>query len=92
MGVPVIAKLGDTPPSRVCGAVLTSVGMAEWVARDDDSYLEIAARNAGQRNKLAELRKQLPAIAANSPAGNTVAYTRAVEAAYRRIWRDYCET
>jgi predicted O-linked N-acetylglucosamine transferase (SPINDLY family) len=92
MGVPVVAKLGGTPPSRVCGAVLTSVGLSEWVAQDDDGYVEIALKNARQPGKLAELRKQLPSIVANSPAGNAAAYTRAVEAAYRKMWRDYCRS
>ena len=90
MGVPVIAKLGETMASRVCGATLTSVGMSDWVARDEAGYVDIARRNANRLNELAALRRQLPALVANSPSGNVVAYTRAVEAAYRKIWQDYC--
>ena len=89
-GVPVIAKLGTTFPSRVCGAILTSVGLSEWVAPDESGYIEIAIRNAKRLKELAELRKQLPALVADSAAGNVAAYTRAVEAAYRKIWREYC--
>src|SRR5262249_49110384 len=36
MGVPVVAKLGHTAPSRLSGAILTSVGMRDWVAANAD--------------------------------------------------------
>lgn len=92
MGVPVVAKLGDTLPGRVCAAVLTSVGLSEWVAEDDAGYVAIAAKNARRLGEIAELRKKLPAMVASSSSGNTAAYRRAVEAAYRDMWRKYCRT
>ncbi len=92
MGVPVVAKLGTTLSSRVCGAVLTSVGLSEWVAEDDEGYLAIALKNARRLNEIAALRNRLPAIVAGSPAGNTAAYRGAVEAAYRDMWRKYCRS
>jgi predicted O-linked N-acetylglucosamine transferase (SPINDLY family) len=36
MGVPVIAKLGNTAPSRLSAAILTSIGMDDWVASTAD--------------------------------------------------------
>ena len=90
MGVPVVAKLGNTLPSRLAGAILAAVGMSEWVADDEDGYVKIAVTWARQVERLAELRNWLPAAIANSPAGDVVAYTRAVESAYRSMWRDYC--
>ena len=32
----------------------------------------------------------MPAMVANSEAGNCERYTRLVEEGYRRFWRDYC--
>src|SRR6185437_12736384 len=37
MGVPVVAKLGRGASSRAAGAILTAVGLDDWVADDDDS-------------------------------------------------------
>jgi predicted O-linked N-acetylglucosamine transferase (SPINDLY family) len=90
MGVPVVAKLGNFTNSRVTASILTAVGLTDFVASDDDNYLEIATRFASQPEVLSGLRAGLPARIANSEAGDAVRYTRAVEAHYRRFWRDYC--
>ena len=90
MGVPVVTKLGIGPAARAGGAIVTSVGLKDWVADDDDGYLAIALRNAAQPEELAALRARLPAQVASSAAGNCEVYTRHVEAGYRKFWRDYC--
>jgi predicted O-linked N-acetylglucosamine transferase (SPINDLY family) len=90
MGVPVVTKLGVGPAARAGGAIVTAVGLADWVADDDDGYLAIALRHAAQPAELAALRARLPGQVANSAAGNCEVYTRHVEAGYRTFWRDYC--
>jgi len=92
MGVPVVAKLGSTPSSRIAAAILTALGLDDWVADDDDGYLAIARKYASQPLHLEKLRADLPARIANSPAGNVAIYTQSVEAAYRQFWGDYCAT
>ncbi len=89
-GVPVVAKLGNGASSRAGGSIVAAVGLNDWVAEDDDGYAAIACRYAAQPAHLAKLRADLPARIAASPAGNVEIYTREVEAAYRRFWRDYC--
>jgi len=90
MGVPVVAKLGKLTNSRVAGSILTAIGLTDFVASGEDDYFEIATRFASQPEVLSALRASLPARIANSDAGDAVRYTRAVEAHYRRFWRDYC--
>ena len=90
MGVPVIAKLGATVPSRISGAILTSIGMSDWVAEGTDSYVSIAVKNAGQVEHLAKLRRELTGGTRISSVLDGAAYTRAVEEAYRRMWHTYC--
>jgi len=92
MGVPVVTKLGVGPAARAGGAIVTAVGLSDWVADDDDGYLAIALRHAAQPAELAALRARLPAQVANSAAGNCEIYTRHLEAGYRKFWRDYCAT
>ncbi|WP_194408307.1 tetratricopeptide repeat protein [Bradyrhizobium sp. CCBAU 53351] len=89
-GVPVIAKLGIGASSRAGASIVTAVGLGDWVAEDDEGYVEIARRFASQPEHLAKLRAELPARIAASPAGNVEIYTRKVEEGYRQFWRDYC--
>lgn len=90
MGVPVITKLGKTASGRIGGAIVRAVGLGDWVANDDDGYVAIARKFASNPDALAAIRAGLPAMVANSEAGNCERYTRLVEEGYRRFWRDYC--
>jgi predicted O-linked N-acetylglucosamine transferase (SPINDLY family) len=92
MGVPVVAKLGNTAPSRLSGAILTSIGMDDWVASTADDYVARAVRVAAQPDRLATLRRELPARIAACPSGNGALYARAVERGYRTMWEGYCRT
>ena len=55
-GVPVIAKLGASCSSRAGGAIVKAVGLADWVAEDDDGYVAIAKKYASRPDELAALR------------------------------------
>jgi predicted O-linked N-acetylglucosamine transferase (SPINDLY family) len=86
MGVPVVAKLGNGMANRVAGAILSAIGMSDWVAADDDQYMELALRQTPER--LRTIRHELHDLIQRScgPA----AYTRAVEEAYRTMWEKVC--
>jgi predicted O-linked N-acetylglucosamine transferase (SPINDLY family) len=92
MGVPVVAKLGNVPVSRLSGAILCSVGLADWVAGGADEYVSIAVAKASMPDDLKTLRHALAARIAQSASGNGILYTRAVERAYRTMWEDYCRS
>jgi predicted O-linked N-acetylglucosamine transferase (SPINDLY family) len=92
VGVPVVAKLGNSIGSRVAGAIVSAVGLSDWVANSDDEYFAIATKFSVMPEHLQALRQELPARIAESEAGNGVKYTRAVEAAYRTMWQDYCRS
>jgi len=87
MGVPVVAKLGGSIPSRLSGAILAGVGLREWAVEDDEAYLALAVRQAASLNSLASLRGGMRDRITASPAGNPDLYARAVEDAYRAFWR-----
>ena len=90
MGVPVVTRLGNTLPGRNGGAILSALGFRDWVAESDDAYLDIAKRLSGDLAALKRLRTTLrPALAA-SVVCDPVRYCRAVEDAYREMWRRYC--
>lgn len=87
MGVPVVALLGAAPPSRVSAAIMTCLGLSDWVADSPEKYVAIAAAMARDPAALARLRCGMRARFVASPAGDISRYTRAVERAYREMWR-----
>jgi predicted O-linked N-acetylglucosamine transferase (SPINDLY family) len=81
-----VTRLGNGIAKRVSGAILSASGMSDWVAADDDQYVEIALRSSPDR--LGAIRHALPDLIAHrcGPA----AYARAVEEAYRTMWNKHC--
>ena len=90
MGVPVVTLAGNRHAGRVGASLLQSVGLDELVAHDPDEYVEIAARLASDPAALANLRSGLRARMAASPLCDAPAFARKLEAAYRRLWSDWC--
>ena len=91
MGVPVVAKLGNSLPSRMSGSILASIGLGDWAGRDSDDYVDIALRFAAMPEYLRQLRHELPDRIAASPAGDQRLFAKTVEQAYRTMWQTYCE-
>ena len=89
-GVPVVTRLGRSSASRAGAAIVTAIGLDDWVAEDDDGYVAVARRHAADPAGLAALRAELPQRIALSAAGNGELYTRKVEEGYRTFWRRYC--
>lgn len=90
MGVPVVTLLGNTPPGRLTASVLMQIGMADWIARNEEDYADLAAKAAADVERLAGLRQTMRARLAASWFGDPRRYTRAVESVYRTLWRRWC--
>lgn len=90
MGVPVVAKLGNSLPSRAAGSILTALGLPAWVTDSDEGYIDIAVGHAADIRELDRLRRDLPRRIDAAAAGNPVSYARAVDEAYRTMWKRYC--
>jgi protein O-GlcNAc transferase len=67
MGVPVVTRVGDRHASRVGASLLTAVGHPEWIARDWEEYVGIAAALARDPDRLAATRAGLRDELRNSP-------------------------
>ena len=89
MGSPVLALLGNKPAGRISAAILAALGLEAWVAESPDGYLERAVAMAGDLPALARFRTASRARILASPAGNPERYTRAVETAYRTMWKQW---
>ena len=91
MGVPVITLQGDRHCGRVGASLLAAVGLDNLIARDVGEYVDIAVRLAGDRSQLEQLRGSLRATMAGSPLCDGPSFAREVEAAYRAMWRTWCQ-
>lgn len=53
MGIPVVALHGDRHCARMSASLLTQIGATEWIARNDEEFVAIAARLAEQGRRTA---------------------------------------
>jgi predicted O-linked N-acetylglucosamine transferase (SPINDLY family) len=89
-GVPVVTLAGATYASRFGSSAHVSLGLQELIAQSPPQYVEIAARLAGDAEKLKHLRLTLRDRMAASPLLDFAGFTRNLEAAYRQMWTDWC--
>jgi predicted O-linked N-acetylglucosamine transferase (SPINDLY family) len=91
MGVPVVSLAGRTAVSRAGSTLLSNVGLEHLVARTEEQYVEVAAALIRDANGLAALRTDLRRRLESSPVMDAKRFARDVEAAFRNVWRAWCE-
>ena len=84
MGVPVVTLRGDRHASRVGASLLTAVGHVEWITRDWDDYVRIAA--ALTTTARPGLRDAMRRSALLDHAGQAARFG----AALRECWTAWC--
>ena len=89
MGVPVITLPGATVASRQSASMLANLGLRELIAADAREYVDKARELALDLQRLAALRAGLRTRFAASPLMDYRGFARALESAYRRMWRDW---
>jgi predicted O-linked N-acetylglucosamine transferase (SPINDLY family) len=90
MGVPVVARLGDSLISRQSAAMLEAAGLSDLIARDDDAYVHIAANLASDVTRLGALRNDLRPTISASPLFDADAFADALAARLRLVWCEWC--
>ena len=90
MGVPVVTRCGKVHASRVGSSLLARVGLDDLVAGDESEYIEKAVALAEDVVRRRRLRGELRDRMRESPLMASTAFTRALESAYREMWRSAC--
>jgi protein O-GlcNAc transferase len=90
MGVPFVTLAGKTFMARQGVGLLNNAGLADWVAADQDDYVKLAARRAGDLQTLQQLRQDLRARVLASPIFDAESFARNFEGAMRGMWREWC--
>lgn len=90
MGVPVVTLAGAVHAGRVGVSLLTAAGLPELIAATPAECVARAAALAGDRDALSRLRAGLRERVRNSRLCDAAGFTRAMEAALRSMWRQWC--
>src|SRR6185295_4790054 len=87
MGVPVITLRGERHAARVGASLLHTLGLDEFIARDEQEFVAIAARLAADLRRLADLRAGMRQRMRDSPLMDEAGFVGDLERAYLEIWR-----
>jgi predicted O-linked N-acetylglucosamine transferase (SPINDLY family) len=90
MSVPVVTLAGRTHVSRVGVSLLSNIGLPELIAHSTEEYARIAIDLGRDPDRLQALRESMRGRMTASPLMDAPQFARDVEAAYRRIWQNWC--
>lgn len=90
MGVPVLSLVGERTASRYGLSVLTAVGLPELAAHSVEEVTAAAVALNEDRDRLRTLRAGLRDRVLASPLCDHAGFARAMEAAYRDMWTQWC--
>lgn len=82
VGVPLVAKLGDSFAARVGASLLTAAGLPELIAADDAGYARLVQELYRDRSRLAGLRERLVAARKTTPLFDMKRFARDLEDIY----------
>ena len=89
MGVPMITMKGDRIISRQGEAILHNLGLADWIANNEDDYVRLAVNHAADLTALSTLRMQLRERLERSPLCNAQAFAQDIESAFVGMWESF---
>ena len=92
MGVPVVTMPGATFASRHSQSHLSTMGLLDLIAEDQDEYVKIAVDFASDVERLSDLRARLRPMMAASPSCNGKLFADNFEDRLRDVWRTWCAT
>lgn len=89
MGVPTLTLAGATLLARQGASMLACVGLGEWIAEDEGSYVRQAIARATDIGQLADLRSRLRGQVLASPLFDGDRFARHLEDALLGMWDQY---
>jgi len=92
MGVPVVTLVGQTVVGRAGLSQLSNLGLTELIAETPRQYVEIVAALSSDLIRLSNLRQTLRRRMLDSPLCDREQFARGIEAAFRQMWRAWCDS
>lgn len=91
MGVPVVTLRGDRYVGHMGETILSNLGLEEYVADNEDTYIAQAVHLATSSSTLEEFRKNLRTRLLQSPLCDGPGFTRSLEDVYKKLWAEWCQ-
>ncbi|HIJ80183.1 MAG TPA: tetratricopeptide repeat protein [Desulfuromonadales bacterium] len=91
MGVPTLTLAGDSLLSRQGASLMMVAGLPEWVATEEDEYVEKAVALAGNLPGLASIRMELRRNVLASPLFDAPRFARNFENLLWKMWEQWQE-
>jgi protein O-GlcNAc transferase len=91
MGVPVLTLAGERYTGRAGESILHNVGLSDWISARPQDYIEKAIAFASDLPDLAALREGQRQRLIGSPVCDATRFARNLEAAFRDMWRQWCD-
>ena len=91
MGVPVLTKADRVSVGRIGASLLDPLGLEDWIAESEESYIHKAVNFASDLGLLTKLRSALRHRVYSSPILDAKGLTKKLEDAYKKILKDYEE-
>ncbi len=92
MGVPALTKRGDTMASRQGEGIMHNIGLGDWIAVDENHYVELAVQHAQDLSNLAKQRSELRALLQASPLCDAKLFAKNLQNAFKQMWEKYCDS
>ena len=87
MGVPIISLAGRSPLGRIGESVMSNLGLADWIAYDEESYVNDAVKFASNLEELAKVRIEIRETMINSALMDEKGFAIDVENASLNMWK-----
>ncbi|MCG8373750.1 MAG: tetratricopeptide repeat protein [Balneolales bacterium] len=91
MGVPMITMEGDRYVSRFGVSILNNLGYPEWIALNEDEYIQKAMDLASDVRLLNNIRSGLRQEMEISPLCDGIEFTSNFENALKTLWNNFCK-
>ncbi len=91
MGIPYVTLAGRPSLGRLGSCILQGVGHPEWIANSEDEYVSKVIALANDTSRLSQIRDTLRKQMEDSPLRDEASFALKVEAAYRSLWKNWCE-
>ena len=90
MGIPIVTRSGNSHVSRTTGSILNTLGLKDWIASSNKTFIDICVKKSNNLHELHKLRQSLKVRFNSSSLGNSNLFMIEYEQKLQHSWKIYC--